>query len=420
MEKVEGESASHLWRLNARIHKANILIFWRLFLAKPFFETTRSLKADGYRGAYLTLIVVTILSVGWSWWFTQGAVATWEVTSQATLEVNGKVYRIDSPLDGKVEQQFLDVEKPVKKGDVLLVLESGRLRLSLAEEQAQFESYEAQLAAAQAQGEANMLALQRAVTEAENLVAKTTSELRTAEANTSVRRDVAERYARLAKEEMVSQIDNLDARAKLDQAKGAENALALSLKLHRSQKKTAVQQLAVARTEMEERTTLLHGSINKSREIIKRLQLEISERTIRAPISGTLGEVAAIQQGRYVAQGFGVCTIVPDGEPRVFAHFNPGVALGRIRTGQEARVRLQGFPWTQFGSLTARVSKVGGEPRDGLVQVDLELVGETPAHIPLQHGMPGTVEVKIDSLSPWSMILRSIGVRMQGGAEASP
>jgi len=80
-----------------------------------------------------------------------------------------------------------------------------------------------------------------------------------------------------------------------------------------------------------------------------------------------------------------------------------------VRNGQPARVRLEGFPWTQYGSPTAIVASVAGEPRDGTIRVELTLDGRHSS-IPLQHGLPAEVDVEVDRMSPAALVLRSIGL----------
>jgi membrane fusion protein (multidrug efflux system) len=111
---------------------------------------------------------------------------------------------------------------------------------------------------------------------------------------------------------------------------------------------------------------------------------------------------------------------VPDGELKVVALFAPSAALGRVRAGQRGRVRLDGFPWTQYGSTLARVSRVSGEVRDGLVRVDLTLDTSSNPDIPFQHGLPAEVDVEVERLSPLAMLLRSVGGRLQVSAASQP
>ena len=80
--------------------------------------------------------------------------------------------------------------------------------------------------------------------------------------------------------------------------------------------------------------------------------------------------------------------------------------------GQPAQVRLEGFPWTQYGSVAATVTSMAHEVRDGRVRVELALAPDLTFPIPLQHGMPGTVEVEVERVAPATLALRSVGKRL--------
>jgi membrane fusion protein (multidrug efflux system) len=63
---------------------------------------------------------------------------------------------------------------------------------------------------------------------------------------------------------------------------------------------------------------------------------------------------------------------------------------------------------------------VAGELRDGLVQAELALDGPPPAGLPLQHGLPGVVEVEVAQLSPWQLALRAAGRAVTPPAQPAP
>ena len=88
--------------------------------------------------------------------------------------------------------------------------------------------------------------------------------------------------------------------------------------------------------------------------------------------------------------------------------------MGRIQTGQRARLRLEGFPWTEYGGVSATVSNVAGEPRSGRVRVELAVNPDPASSIPLQHGLPGTIEVEVERVSPAVLLLRAAGRRLTG------
>jgi membrane fusion protein (multidrug efflux system) len=103
-----------------------------------------------------------------------------------------------------------------------------------------------------------------------------------------------------------------------------------------------------------------------------------------------------------------VGVIVPPGTPHAVGLF-PAAAVGRIHPGQPARLRLEGFAWTQYGTLGATVQALGNEAKDGLVRVELSLDPDLTSRIPREHGLPGTVEVEIERISPAVLVLRAAG-----------
>ncbi|HMA06707.1 MAG TPA: HlyD family efflux transporter periplasmic adaptor subunit, partial [Ramlibacter sp.] len=153
----------------------------------------------------------------------------------------------------------------------------------------------------------------------------------------------------------------------------------------------------------------LEGEAATSAATIARLRQDIDRHALRAPVSGTIADVAALRTGAYVAQGQMLATVVPHGDLIIVADFAPASVLGRIRPGQPARLRLDGFPWAQYGSIEATVTRVAGEVRDGLVRVEFAPEMVAGPRIALQHGLPGSIEVGIEEVSPAQLVLRAAG-----------
>jgi membrane fusion protein (multidrug efflux system) len=87
----------------------------------------------------------------------------------------------------------------------------------------------------------------------------------------------------------------------------------------------------------------------------------------------------------------------------------PAAAVERIRPEQPARLRLHGFPWTQYGTVPARVTDVGNEASGGLIRVELALRPDPRSSIPVAHGLPGTAEVEVERVTPAVLVLRAAG-----------
>jgi membrane fusion protein (multidrug efflux system) len=155
---------------------------------------------------------------------------------------------------------------------------------------------------------------------------------------------------------------------------------------------------------------------------IATFQAQLTRRRVHAPVSGVVGNVAPISVGDILQPGQVIATIVPARDVRVVAFFAPGPALGRILPGQPARVRLDGFSWMEFGMLHATVANSANEPQRGLIRVELELQDADVSRIPMQHGLTGSVDIRIEEASPWTLLLRSIGARLTSdtGSPAQP
>ena len=52
--------------------------------------------------------------------------------------------------------------------------------------------------------------------------------------------------------------------------------------------------------------------------------------------------------------------------------------------------------------------KVGSEVRDGRVRVELAVLSKR-SPVPLQHGLPGTLEVELERVAPFILALRAAG-----------
>nr|MCH9685310.1 hypothetical protein [Deltaproteobacteria bacterium] len=65
----------------------------------------------------------------------------------------------------------------------------------------------------------------------------------------------------------------------------------------------------------------------------------------------------------------------------------------------------------------ARVQTVGHEPRDGAIVVELS-IEYVPSTITLEHGLPGSLEVELERVSPASLLLRAAGRRLTGAGSA--
>jgi multidrug resistance efflux pump len=381
-----------------------------------FSRSLRRLEADSVHRSLLALLITLLALSGWAAWLVRSRVAVYAPTISARLEVAREGHAIAAPVSGRVVGRSLVNGSRVNAGDVLLALVARAEHLARNEAQAKLAPSARQTGSLLDELRAAEQALQLESRAA--VAARDEADARTKEAMSAAElaADEARRLTELRRHGLVSELELIRSQKQADEKQGelasrqfAANRLAQDLEARRQDR---VARLARLRSELAE----LEGAQNEAAATSNRIDHEIAQREIRAPISGTLAEVSALTPGTVIQAGDRIGTIVPDGSLRVVGLFEPSVALGRVRPGQPARVRLQGFPWTQYGSADARVTLVAGEVQDGRVRVELDLQRTATTTIPLQHGLPAEVDVEVERISPLAMVLRAAGARLSVSA----
>lgn len=99
-----------------------------------------------------------------------------------------------------------------------------------------------------------------------------------------------------------------------------------------------------------------------------------NERTaLRAPIAGTVQQLAVTTIGQVVTTGQALLTIVPSDAPVEIEAFVQNQDIGFVESGQPAVVKVDAFPFTRFGTLDGkilRVSRDAVEERDAAQLAD--------------------------------------------------
>lgn len=376
-------------------------------MATPFTRTLRSLEADDHRRSLLGLAVVALLLAGWGWWFFTAEVAIYAGAEWARLEVAEEGHAVGAPVDGAVAAVFMALDDEVALGEVLVELGSEEARIARDEALAQIKALTRE-AAALAEERAVLALVQRQEQQAAlAALAAARARVEEATARAEFAEGEAQRAAQLhaAGQLATAERDRLHAEAK-ESAAALERVRQSAEQLAWSQR-ARVSQLQIQQAALQGKEARVQGEQAAASAAADRFAYQIEQRQIRAPVAGRLGEVAPLRAGAFVEEGQVLATVVPPGQLRVVAAFAPHAA-GRLASGARAQLKLDAYPWAQYGAVTAEVMRVGREVREGRVRVELAVV-EMPAAISAQHGLPGLLEVEIERLTPAALVLRSAG-----------
>jgi multidrug resistance efflux pump len=383
-------------------------------MASAFSRSVRSLEADNSQRSYLGIALAASLLTAWILWFFLAHVSVYAVTNKADLEVDRAAHPVEAVVIGRVVATHMVLDQEVKAGDVLVELDSGTQQFQLTEEKTRLAGADPQIRSREEQIASEEQALVQDQQASKDALEEARAHYSEAEGAAQFAQAEAERVRKMYTAGVIAELDLNRSVADAQQRRAAADSLHYAVvRLEGEQH---------ARTnERKAHIEQLMGELNKLRGdkatagvTIQGLEEEVGRRWIRAPIDGRLGEVAPLRVGTVVHEGEKLAAVIPTGKLRVVANFDPPVALGRVRPGQHARLRLEGFPWAEYGSVGATVTNVASEIRDGTIRVEMALDSHSDSRIPLQHGLPGSVEVDIETLSPANLVLRQAGSWLAG------
>ena len=385
-------------------------------MAYPFERTLRSL--NGYEsGTRVLLVAFGVLAIGGLVvWSVSARVPVMKVSSQGRIEPHNAVYRLEPPGAGRVVRSLLQLDQDVKEGDLLIEFDTRTEHLELEQSKATIEGLNQELGVIRDQ-----IANKKDELTASNLVDEVAvREAVEREDEIAPRRKLAEQRAQLAQRSptgSISELEKLERVTDVGALDHASKAQSLAIvRLHREQavrrQTVSAQLLGLRREELR-----IENQLRELKVTTDRLGYQIERKHYRAPASGRLVDVVELAAGDFIADGQRLGTILEaNADVRVRARF-PKEMVGLIQPGQTAQLKLDGYPWTIYGTVPAKVTRVGTEPGivatpeaiPGTVRVELDIETPSDPRIQLQHGLTATVEIEVARVSPVALLMRAIG-----------
>ena len=383
-------------------------------MSAPFEKSLRSLSVDDFMGIVVSIALTFAVGLLWMTWFTQARVVVYALGERARVEVRYAAHPIDTSAAGRIVALNLSLGRHVAAGEILLELDDENLRFDLAETKARRASIPAQLEAIDQQIAAKQAALINRQHGFDAARQEENARMRQADAaaqysQNEVKRTKTLRNAGFASEQTLAR-DESEALSRRLEADAQDAAW----KRRMSELAVDTANVAADLAALKRSSAGLQGDRNALMAAVQSLEHQIELRKLRAPVAGEIGEIGPLQVGRVVQQGTHVAVVVPEQALWVVADFAPANAVGRIKRQQTGRLRLDGFPWAQYGSIPLTVTGVGTDASEGRIRVELRIDGKSSPAIPLQHGLPGTVEVEVERISPFEMATRAAGRLVHG------
>jgi len=336
------------------------------------------------RGISWALIGVTGFALGWL------ALAKTEeiVTAPGKLEPLGVVKDVQMPVGGVVDQVLVKEGDRVKKGQLLLKLDTEATQDRKASVEKTILFKEQQLSLKQEE-----LTRYLAVNDTEQQVLRDSLLLE---------QEVLSRLDKLNREGATAELQFLQQRNKVQEVAGQLQ----QAKVER------LRQQAI----LEQGSRELESNLADLRSKLIELNVNIRYQAIRAPEAGLVFELKPKSKGFVAETSEPVMKIVPFDrlEARVEV---PSKDIGFVQVGKAADISIDSFPASDFGVLQGTVRKIGSDalPPDQLKQfyrfpVDIRLSSQqlklkSGAILPLQVGMSLTANVKLRKVTYLQLLL---------------
>lgn len=389
-------------------------------MTAAYSQTARALAQDRPVLAHVLWAASGLVLVAWVLWFCFSSLTLYQTSRRARLEVRRAPHAVDAAAAGALLSTSLAMGRTVTSGEVLVELDATRERLRSEEERARLAALETRIAA-----------LRREIAAREGARSEDTRAARAAAAGVRARLDETQAaldYARGNEQRMTrlfasgggTRVEGLKAAAEVQKLSAAQAALVAEVERSDREARSRDFQNEAQVEDLRRTLASLEGDHEASSRAIATLAAEIERHVLRAAIDGRLGDVAPARKGTYIAEGQRLATIIPTDDLIIVAEFEPSQALGRVHQGQQATMRLDGYPWAQYGTVRATVTAVAGEIRDGFLRVELQPERTERPAITLEHGLSGSVEVALEETTPSTLLLRSAGLVLSGRRAGAP
>jgi hemolysin D len=313
-------------------------------------------------------------------------------TVQATgkLEPKGVTKEVKAPLGGVIAEILVRDGDVVEKNQTLLILDTeaakaklkalkivrDRVRADLMLSQAQLgerprlESLNSnqvgKLVALQAEYASRIDASRQSVRQAERAVDSITAQLRASESSLVIRRQIIkdirplEREGAMARSQFLKEYQEYlmlegDVKSKRAELKRVKSALAEA-------RQKLINTQALTRVDFSSKVEEGQKQLAELENQISETGLTLKYQRLKAPVSGVVFDLKPTAPG-YVVSGNvpePVLKIVPN-DQLVARIFITNKDIGFIKIGQKVQVRIDAFPYNEFGDVNGNISKVGSD-----------------------------------------------------------
>lgn len=152
-------------------------------------------------------------------------------------------------------------------------------------------------------------------------------------------------------------------------------------------------------------------------DAVKIAEKNMDKSVIKAPASGTVTGVTVRGTGEVIKPGQELMSILPNRAEMVLATKIPNRDIGFVKVGQDARIKLDAFPFQDFGVLHGKVHDIERYPEKDetrgyaytvWIQPDTAYITAMGRQLPLKNGLTAECEIVVRKVSVLRALLEPV------------
>jgi HlyD family type I secretion membrane fusion protein len=374
------------------------------------------------------------------------------VKANAMIRPAGDLRIVQSSVEGAVTRIEVKENQTIREGEILVVLDDGKLQTqksqlqgTIEQTQTQLTQIDAQLAALDRQIVAETNLMERAIASAQDNLTSYKRTFRDRQLTLIADLQEAETEVSLAQEELAKYQQATEAGVLapvlLLQKQQAVAAAAAKLKrvqtaLNPTNAEVGVAQQRIAQEQargestraslLKERETLMQKRVESQNQLsqnqkqLRQLEIDLNKSIVRAPTAGTILQLNLRNPGQTVRPGDAIAQMTPSNAPLVLkSQISPG-DIGKIKVGQPVQMRVSAYPYPDYGTLPGVVSAIASDtapntaPNDSqnaaayyevTIQPQVAYLKNDPQNL-IQPGMEGAIDIVVQEETVLTFVLR--------------
>ena len=154
--------------------------------------------------------------------------------------------------------------------------------------------------------------------------------------------------------------------------------------------------------------------VDKLQQDLAKADDKVDDMTLTSPIDGIVQATAVTTVGQVVTTGQQLMQVVPEGTPMEIEAYILNTDAGFLRVGQDATIKVDTFPYTRYGTISGKVTRVAADALTGKQAQQQQSNGSVPSSADGAMSITSAAQQTTDLVFPITIVPDQPGLRVDG------